>query len=315
MPEIKHIEVVPYNPTWPQMFEEEAVRIKQALGENCLEVHPIGSTAVPGLRAKPIIDLLPVVSDIQKVDQAASAMKALGYEAKGENGILFRRFFQKGGKRRTHNVHVFEEGSPEIEKHLIFRDWMRSHEKNREEYAQLKQRLAEQFPDDIMGYSVGKNMFIKDILRETGDEGLTIVLCLLDEEWTAAKAMRQKYFFDKVPVEDPHQWTFDNPDHRHLVLYQGPDIVGYAHIQLWPDQRAALRIIVIDEPFRNHDLGAYFLAKCEKWLKQQGYQIFQTEASPDALPFFEKHGYNPMPFNDSDGYENDCRNTPVGKRL
>jgi GrpB-like predicted nucleotidyltransferase (UPF0157 family)/GNAT superfamily N-acetyltransferase len=311
----KHIEVVPYDAAWPQMFEGEAARIKQALGDNCLEVHHIGSTAVPGLRAKPIIDMIPVVHDIMKVDQAIASMEALGYEAQGEFGILFRRYFQKGSGKRTHNVHIFEIDSSEVEKHLICRDWMRSHEEDREKYAQLKQQLALQFPHDTMAYSLGKNDFIKDILRKAKYKGLTIVLCLHEGEWAAAKAMRQKYFFDKVPMKDPYGWTFDHPDHKHLVLYQGTEIVGYAHIQLWPNQRAALRIIVIDEPFRNEGLGAFFLAQCEKWLKQQGYNVLHTEASPDALPFYEKHGYIPMPFNDPDGYESDPRDIPVGKHL
>lgn len=81
------IEVVPYRNEWPSMFEEEARFVKQALGDNCLAVHHIGSTAVPGLVAKPIIDMLPVVKSIREVDQATTAMEQLGYEAKGETSI------------------------------------------------------------------------------------------------------------------------------------------------------------------------------------------------------------------------------------
>src|SRR5436190_21363500 len=91
----RKIEVVPYNPAWPQLFEEEAAKIKQALGENCIAVHHIGSTAVPGLSTKPILDMSPVVLDIMRVDQATPSMRSLGYEAKGEFGMLFRRFFTK----------------------------------------------------------------------------------------------------------------------------------------------------------------------------------------------------------------------------
>src|SRR5580698_1970268 len=86
------IEVVPYNPEWPQMFEAEAALIKKALGDNCIAIHHIGSTSIPGLSAKPIIDILPVVKDILKVD--AKPIEALGYQAKGENGMAFRRYFQ-----------------------------------------------------------------------------------------------------------------------------------------------------------------------------------------------------------------------------
>ena len=84
---IRKIEVVEYDPTWPKLFELEAERIKQVLGYNCIEIHHIGSTSIPGLSAKPIIDILPVVRDIQEVDKATKVMESLGYEAKGEYGM------------------------------------------------------------------------------------------------------------------------------------------------------------------------------------------------------------------------------------
>ena len=109
------IKVVSYNANWPAMFEQESILIQNALGTNCLNIHHFGSTSVPGLCAKPIIDILPVVRNILEVDKAAKAMENLGYEAKGEYGIAFRRYFQKSKNVRTHNVHVYEEGDPEID--------------------------------------------------------------------------------------------------------------------------------------------------------------------------------------------------------
>lgn len=95
------IQVVPYDPNWPIKFAEEAKEVKIALGRNCIKIHHIGSTSVPDLSAKPIIDMVPVVLDITKVDDINTAMSALGYEAKGEYGMPFRRYFQKGGHQRT----------------------------------------------------------------------------------------------------------------------------------------------------------------------------------------------------------------------
>ena len=116
------IEVVPYDPEWPTRFREAAQQIKVALGDNCIEIHHIGSTSVVGLSAKPVIDMLPVVHDIMQVDQANRMMASHGYNALGEYGIPFRRYFQKGNNMRTHQAHVFEIGNPEIERHLKFRD-------------------------------------------------------------------------------------------------------------------------------------------------------------------------------------------------
>lgn len=116
-------------------------------------------------------------------------------------------------------------------------------------------------------------------------------------------------------MEDPYTWTFDHKDHVHLVLYKGTNIVGYAHIQFWPENRAALRIIVIDESLRGQGLGGQFLSLCERWLKQKGFTVLQTQASPKAYPFYLKYGYNEIPFNDPDGYESDPQDTDMGKVL
>ncbi|HHU0051804.1 TPA: GNAT family N-acetyltransferase [Legionella pneumophila] len=309
------IKVVSYDSNWPVQFEQEAERIKKALGSNCIEIHHIGSTSVPDLVAKPVIDMIPVVLDISKVDGANAAIRALGYEAKGEYGIPFRRYFQKGDNRLTHHAHVFELGNPEIERHLKFRDWMRMHPKDREAYARLKQELARRYSDDITAYCLGKEDFIATIDKKAGFNGLRMVKALTTREWDKVRHFRQFYFFDKAGLSDPYTWTIEHNAHVHFVLFQGSEITGYAHLQLWSHNRAALRIIVIDELKRNHQYGTRFLALCEKWLKSQGYQSLHVESSPDALKFYRNNGYIDMPFDDPDGYEGDPRDTAVGKIL
>lgn len=312
---IKTVEVVPYNPLWPKMYEEEASLIKQALGTNCIEVHHIGSTAIPGLSAKPIIDIIPVVLNISEVDKATKSMENLGYEAKGEYGIPFRRYFQKSALARTHNVHIFEKNSAEIERHIFFRDWMRTHKDDRDAYAKLKITLAEKFPNDIDSYCLGKDTFIASIDTKTGFNKLRIVKALTDREWEAARHFRQKYFFDKVPVLDPYTLTFNHKDHVHFILYQGTHIIGYAHIQLWDAERIALRIIVIEENHRNKGFGSDFLKLVERWLKLQNYRQLHVQSSKDAYQFYAHHHYSHMAFNDPDRYESDPRDIEIGKTL
>ena len=101
--------------------------------------------------------------------------------------------------------------------------------------------------------------------------------------WEMAKKLSNHYFFGPSGITDPYAWTFDDKDHTHLILYQGVEIVGYAHIQLWPDHRAALRIFVIDEPYRQHGLGSQFLQMFERWLKIQGFHSLHDEATPDGV--------------------------------
>lgn len=309
----RKIEVVKYDPKWPELFKSEAELVKHALGCNCIEIHHIGSTAIPGLSAKPIIDMLPVVHDIQEVDHAIEAMESLGYEAKGEYGMAFRRYFQKGKNSRTHHVHVYQEGDPEISRYLKFRDWMRSHQSDAENYAQLKLDLAKKFPHDILQYCNGKDAFVASIDIKDGFDGWRMVKALTDREWNAVRLFRQKYFFKSK--EDPYTWTFTHKDHIHFVFYKNAEIIGYAHLQLWHDNRAALRMIAIDEHYRNLGFGRQFLRLCERWLSHQGVKKLLIQSSQEAYQFYRHHGYGEMPFNDPDGYEGDPRDIEIGKCL
>lgn len=154
--------VVPYDPNWPRMYANEARSLSEAFGELLVEIHHIGSTSVPDLCAKPIIDIMPVVREIQAVDAVNERMAVLGYLARGENGIAGRRFFIKpSDTERTHNVHVFQMDSPDTVRHLAFREYLIAHPGEAAEYCALKSQLALQFPEDIIGYMDGKNDWIK----------------------------------------------------------------------------------------------------------------------------------------------------------
>ncbi|HJD60265.1 MAG TPA: GNAT family N-acetyltransferase [Rickettsia endosymbiont of Omalisus fontisbellaquei] len=144
---------------------------------------------------------------------------------------------------------------------------------------------------------------------------LKILKCNDKAEWETARYFRQKYFFGPNNILDPYTWTLNHPEHIHLVLYQDIEIIGYAHIQLWPDKRAAMSIIVINELKRNNNCGSKFLELCEKLLKSKGYKTLYAESSPAALAFYKKNGYIEMPFNDPDGYESGEEDIAVGKIL
>lgn len=144
---------------------------------------------------------------------------------------------------------------------------------------------------------------------------LRMTKCTDDIEWEAAKRLRNKYFFDPLSISDPYTWTFDHREHAHLVLYQGVKIIGYAHIQFWPCQRAALRIIVIDEDYRRHGLGSQFLQLCEQWLKKEGVKSLHDEARPNVVSFYRRNGYTEMPFEDPSGELPSSQDIAMGKRL
>ncbi|WP_341876281.1 GrpB family protein [Defluviitalea saccharophila] len=161
------VEVVEYNREWPVLFMEEAEEIKRILGEELIDIYHIGSTAVENLRAKPIIDIMPVVRDITKIDAYNKEFEALGYEPKGELGITGRRFFRKGSEVRTHHIHIFEKSnSKEIRRHLAVRDYLRAHPNEVLEYGQLESKLAVLYPADIEAYCDGKDAFVKELERK-----------------------------------------------------------------------------------------------------------------------------------------------------
>lgn len=151
--------VVPHDPEWAAAFAAEARSLTVAMGETCTAVHHIGSTAIPGVLAKPIIDMLGVVGSFEMLGSAIGRMQLLGYTAMGAFGIEGRRYFRKDGAqgRRTHHLHVFEAGSLHIERHLAFRDYLRSHPEKAGEYSALKEALVA----SGVAYQDGKNAFVK----------------------------------------------------------------------------------------------------------------------------------------------------------
>ncbi|MBE9188013.1 GrpB family protein [Microcoleus sp. LEGE 07076] len=162
------VEVVPHDRSWRDAFETESKQIALALTENAIAIHHIGSTAIPQIQAKPIIDMLVEVKDIMKVDAQSSGVEALGYEAMGEFGIPGRRFFRKSNELgiRTHHIHTFEVNSAQIYRHLAFRDYLISHPEDGQQYSELKRKLANTYHDNIQGYMDGKDGFIKEIDRK-----------------------------------------------------------------------------------------------------------------------------------------------------
>ncbi len=164
---LRKVEVYPYNEKWTQMFREEKKKLQTIFGNEIVDIHHIGSTSVPGLKAKPIIDIMPVVRDINTVDKFNIVMQEFGYEPKGENGIPKRRYFQKGGDNRTHHVHIYQTGSYEIKRHLAFRDYLALHTDEMKKYGELKEKLAQQFPNDIESYINGKDDLVKAIERKS----------------------------------------------------------------------------------------------------------------------------------------------------
>lgn len=154
-----------YDDAWPSLFLEERERIERALGSLAEGIEHVGSTAVPGLAAKPILDIMVSVPGLREADRCIRPLEGLGYEYRGEAGIPGRLFFRKGAARRTHHLHLTEFESEFWERHLLFRDYLRVHPETAAEYARLKYRLAERFREDRAAYTEAKTEFISEVVR------------------------------------------------------------------------------------------------------------------------------------------------------
>lgn len=154
------------NSDWADKFALESRRLQQMLANNLVTIHHIGSTAIPGIYAKPVIDMILVVTDIHALDIFADKFFALGYQARGEHGLPGRRFYQKGEDLRSHHLHAYNLGDREIWRHLCFRDYLKAHQVRALQYQQLKLTLAAKFSHSAELYCNGKDKLIKEIEQE-----------------------------------------------------------------------------------------------------------------------------------------------------
>ena len=155
-----------YDPNWPSLFEQERTRIKSALGSFALAIEHVGSTSVPGLSSKPIIDLLVGVPSLEEAkERCIGPIEALGYNYMPEytSWLPHELFFRKGPPGPwTHHVHLMEPSYSRWEALLVFRDYLRAHPEAARAYADIKRALAASSKDNIGAYRNGKNTFVEE---------------------------------------------------------------------------------------------------------------------------------------------------------
>jgi GrpB-like predicted nucleotidyltransferase (UPF0157 family) len=171
---VDDVEIVPYDPAWPALFAMEANGLRAALDPaQVLGIEHFGSTAVPGLAAKPIIDILIAVNSLAQAKAAMiEPIIALGYVYWSENPKTDRMFFVKGmptyGERRTHHVHITEPDGEMWQRRLAFRDYLRANPEEAHRYEVLKRDLAARFPADREAYTEAKTDYVEAVYRRMG---------------------------------------------------------------------------------------------------------------------------------------------------
>jgi GrpB-like predicted nucleotidyltransferase (UPF0157 family) len=159
----REVFVVDYDPTWPERYQEERARIAETLRHVGVAIEHVGSTAVPGLAAKPIIDIMVGVRELTDGERCIEPLEAVGYEYRGEAGIPDRLFFRKGDPR-SHHLHLVKQRSEFWERHVLFRDLLRERPDIAAQYAALKRELAVKYRTERLQYTEAKTPFIEAAL-------------------------------------------------------------------------------------------------------------------------------------------------------
>lgn len=275
------------------MFMHEAKRVQAAMGKTCLALHHVGSTSVPGLPAKPIIDMVAEVSAFVFDHQM---LLDLGYIYCGGYSLPLRKSFTYRSDRVSVNLHVFEQGDPEVALNILFRDYLRKHPEACQAYAALKDTLAkdpkaQKKTGVYKGYTLGKHAWIQETLKRAKWDGVRFVFCAHDLEWKAVRRLCKDYFSVQEGKGHFENWTRTHPDHKHFALYKGVEIIGYAHVQQFCRTKATLLLIVIDKEYQRKGYGRILINLIKKWLKFEGHSHVCVQEMQRAQKFFTGVGF------------------------
>jgi GrpB-like predicted nucleotidyltransferase (UPF0157 family) len=164
------ITIEDYNPLWPEEFEMLRSGVALVLDDLATAIEHVGSTAVPGLAAKPIIDIDILLRSANDLPLVCTRLGSLGYEHRGDLGVAGREAFRTPPGQIAHHLYVCPPGGREYTRHIAFRDYLRSHPEDASAYDALKRNLADKFAADREAYTQGKTEFVRQILRRAGQD-------------------------------------------------------------------------------------------------------------------------------------------------
>jgi GrpB-like predicted nucleotidyltransferase (UPF0157 family) len=284
-----------YNPAWPEMFEAERAHLQAAIGEWAVAIEHVGSTAIPGIAAKPVIDIGVALRSYEDALRCITPLFELGYECLGEYGIPGRIFFRKrtgsplpgqvhGGVGRTHQLHMYAASHTEHVQHILFRDFMRTHPRDAEDYERLKRQLAEQY-NDVDQYAEGKSDFVRRKLNEARNEFDAIVIADYDDSWPA------KYEAERARiVEAIGEWLVG---FEHIGSTAVPGLAAKPIIDMMPVLRSLDDTPHIVGPLEA--LGYEYVPEFEAQLPERRYfrkgipRQFHVHAVESTSPFWQRH--------------------------
>lgn len=287
-----------YNPQWAVFFESESQKIKSVMGENAVEIYHVGSTSIPNLAAKPIVDMILVTKDLKSAREFLTS-EELGYRYKGEYNLPLRDLYGKKGDFEVY-LHVHRINNPETKLNLLFRDYLRNNDEARKQYESVKitaskeQNASEKVGTGITKYNLLKNDLIVSILEKTGFSGVCprFVTQRTESEYFA-KIRRN--FFENLGIEDGSLLPDQNV--KKIVLYRGVDLVGAAEITNISADRFLISFAWTND---NGQLLKKLLSMIEDWVKTRTKsQLLEATVGPSQARVYLNEGFiHPIESND-----------------
>lgn len=256
----KVIRVVEYNHKWPKVFEAHANEIKTVLRENAVKIYHVGSTSVPGLCAKPTVDIMCVVKNLKT---ATETLKSLGYISKGEFNIPLRLFFNKKVPDDI-NLHVLKENNGEIEWNLCFQNYLRKNKDAKELYAKTKIDLINQNPDgfnilhnSLPEYTIRKGKIISEIAKMAGFNGYRFVIASNENEMESCKRLLNL-----------NEINFESKHNVYLCLYKGVDVTASAMLEFNGRYLEDVNVVSIEKMgFLDKESKTVLLSRMKEWFE------------------------------------------------
>lgn len=283
------VRLAPYTAEWKRLFEQEKALLQAAIGHHVLDIQHVGSTSIPGMVAKPIIDVGIAVTSFEGARVCIQPIEQLGYEYRGEFGIPLRHYFVKGDPR-THHLHMHELDSPDWENQVLFRDYLIQHPALAEEYAALKVDLAQRYRTDRGAYLDSKAPFIQrvmemarsavyEIRQATVKDCPGLAQVQVDSYRTAYAGLFPDSYLERFSYEeqehDWREWLATGTEDILLVAVSNEDqVIGYvlarADPNLFPGYDAEILALHVRQSLQRKGIGKTLLGRAVQELEARG---------------------------------------------
>lgn len=283
------VKLAPYTAEWRRLFEEEKVLLQATIGPHVLDIQHVGSTAIPGMIAKPIIDIGIAVTSFEKASVCIQPIEQLGYDYRGEVGIPRRHYFVKGDPT-THHLHMHELDSCDWQNQVLFRDYLIQRAGLAEEYAALKAQLAQRYSTDREAYLDGKAPFIERVLRlarpavyeirqATAKDCRGLARVQVDSYRTAYVGLFPRPYLEHFAYEEQEQdWlellTTNTDDILLVAVSTEEQVIGYvlarAEPDIHPGYDAEILALHVRQPLQRRGIGKALLRRAIEELEARG---------------------------------------------